>query len=208
MKKNLADIDPVTLGYVQQYFAQFMALSIDELRQLLAYCELRQFDKKQIILKAGEIDDHLSIIVRGLVRKYIYVGKTEQTLQLATEGHVVNSEISFLKREPSIVELQTLQPTMMISLRYNKMMEALERYPPGERLGRLILSKMYTKKDERRFDRALRNVRERFLEYVNRHPHMLQRVPQRYLASYLNIKPETFSRLKHLIKPAKSSSGN
>jgi hypothetical protein len=32
------------------------------------------------------------------------------------------------------------------------------------------------------------------------HPDMLQRVPQKYIASYLNIKPETFSRLKHLIK--------
>ncbi len=205
MKKTIADIDLVSLGYVQQYFAQFMELTLDELRELLRYCELRQFEKKQVILNKGEIDNYLSIVINGLVRKYIHVGKTEQTLQLATEGHVINSEISFLKREPSIVEIQTLEPTTMISLRHDKMMEALEHYPPGERLGRLILSRMYTKKDERRFDRASRNVRERFLSYIEGHPHMLQRVPQRYLASYLNIKPETFSRLKHLIKPKKKA---
>jgi hypothetical protein len=42
--------------------------------------------------------------------------------------------------------------------------------------------------------------RERFIYFVNRNPELLQRVPQKYLASYLNIKPETFSRFKHLVR--------
>src|SRR5690242_7423013 len=177
MKRTITDLDPVSLGYVQQYFAQFMTLSMDELRQLLTYCELRHFDKRQIIIRKGEQENYLNIVVVGLVRKYVQVKKTEQTLQLATEGHIINAEISFLKRVPAFVNVQALEPTTMISLRYDKMLEALEHYPPGERLGRLILSRMYVKKDERRVERASRNVRERFLDYIQRHPHMLQRVP-------------------------------
>ncbi|MEI9808160.1 MAG: hypothetical protein WDO16_09940 [Bacteroidota bacterium] len=42
--------------------------------------------------------------------------------------------------------------------------------------------------------------RERFLNFVMKNPDLMQRVPQKYLASYLNIKPETFSRFKHLLK--------
>ncbi|RYZ45663.1 MAG: TonB-dependent receptor, partial [Sphingobacteriales bacterium] len=53
------------------------------------------------------------------------------------------------------------------------------------------------------FNQVGKTTREKFLEYVNNHPHMLQRVPQKILASYLNIKPETFSRLKHLIRAQK-----
>ena len=49
-------------------------------------------------------------------------------------------------------------------------------------------------KDNRYFDQLLQSTRERFLEYVRTHPQMMQRVPQKYIASYLNIKPETFSR--------------
>jgi hypothetical protein len=55
------------------------------------------------------------------------------------------------------------------------------------------------KKDARYFDQLKTPTRDRFLEYINNHPEMLQRVPQKVLASYLNIKPETFSRLKHLL---------
>jgi hypothetical protein len=44
------------------------------------------------------------------------------------------------------------------------------------------------------------NSHERFIHFIKENPDLLQRVPQKYLASYLNIKPETFSRLKHLLK--------
>jgi hypothetical protein len=43
-------------------------------------------------------------------------------------------------------------------------------------------------------------ARERFLAFVNKNPELMRRVPQKYLASYLNIKPETFSRFKHLLR--------
>jgi hypothetical protein len=63
----------------------------------------------------------------------------------------------------------------------------------------MILQGMFIKKDENRYNRLLKSTRERFSEYMQHHPHMLQRVPQKYLASYLQIKPETFSRLKALM---------
>ena len=72
--------------------------------------------------------------------------------------------------------------------------------PGAEALGRSIVTQMFIKKDNRYMEQLNISTRERFLQYMNNHPHMLQRVPQKILASYLNIKPETFSRLKHLVK--------
>lgn len=203
MNTTLQHIPDTALEYITKYLQRFMHLSKDDVKLLMQYCELRQFDKKTMLLKEGETDNYLSIVVKGLVRKYIRVKKNEVILQLATEGHVVHSETSFLTRTPSVVELETLEPTTLISMRYDRMQEALEKYPGGEQLGRLILTRMYIKKDERKYERATKTMRERFLTYVEKHPHMLQRVPQKYLASYLNIKPETFSRLKHLVPAQK-----
>jgi hypothetical protein len=42
--------------------------------------------------------------------------------------------------------------------------------------------------------------RERFIDFVTKNPELLQRVPQKCLASFLNIKPETFSRFKHMVR--------
>ena len=196
---NLIDINPSLIEYAHRYLQRFMTITIDELKMLLSYCEIRQVEKRTILVKEGEVDNYLNMVVKGLVMKYVRVKKNDMILQLATEGHVIHSEISFLTRTPSLVFVETLEPTIMVSLTYDKMEEALDKFPQGERLGRLILTGMYVKKEESRYFRLLRSARERFLDYINAHPHMLQRVPQKYLASYLNIKPETFSRMKHLV---------
>jgi CRP-like cAMP-binding protein len=196
---NLIDINPSLIEYAHRYLQRFMTITIDELKILLSYCEIRQVEKRTILVKEGEVDNYLNMVVKGLVMKYVRVKKNDMILQLATEGHVIHSEISFLTRTPSLVFVETLEPTIMVSLTYDKMEEALDKFPQGERLGRLILTGMYVKKEESRYYRLLRSARERFLDYINAHPHMLQRVPQKYLASYLNIKPETFSRMKHLV---------
>jgi len=198
MNNAFTDIDPVYFEYAQKYIGRFMPITSEELFDLLQYCEIRRFDKRVVIVHEGEVDNYLNLVVKGLVRKYLSVGKNEVILQLATEGHVVQSEISYLTKTPSMVVLETLEPTILVSLTHNKMEEALDKLPKGERLGRLILTGMFIKKDENRYNRLLKTTRQRFFEYIEHHPHMLQRVPQKYLASYLQIKPETFSRLKAL----------
>lgn len=199
MNKAFADIDPILFDYAQKYLGRFMPITREELIELLQYCEIRKFDKRTIIVQESEVDNYLNLVVKGLIRKYLPVKKDEVILQLATEGHVVQSEISFLTRKPSMVVLETLEPTILLSLTYDKMEEALDRFPKGERLGRMILYGMFIKKDENRYNRLSKSTRQRFFDYIDHHQHMLQRVPQKYLASYLQIKPETFSRLKALL---------
>jgi CRP-like cAMP-binding protein len=196
--------DARMLEKISGYFQKFMTLSIEEMKDLMRFCELRKFEKRTVIIEEGETDNYLNLVVKGLVMKYVRVGKEDLILQLATEGHVISAEISFLTRKSSKVVIETLEPTLMVSLSYDKMLEALDHFSRGEELGRKILTSMYVKKDEKKYRWLAMGIRERFMHYIQHHPHMLQRVPQKYLASYLNIKPETFSRLKHLTRKGNS----
>jgi hypothetical protein len=69
-----------------------------------------------------------------------------------------------------------------------------------ERFGRIITTHFLLQQEQHILDTSRFTQRERFVRFVNQHPGLVQRVPQKYLASYLNIKPETFSRMKHLLK--------
>jgi len=179
---------------------RFSTISREGGEQLLPYLEVRRFDKKKKLVNQGEMEDYLNVVIKGLVRKYVASSiRGEVTLQLAIEGHIIQSEISFHHRVPSEVVIQTLEPTVLVSIHYDRMQEALNKVPEAEALGRALIMQMFIKKDARYFDQLKTSTRERFIDYMNNHPHMLQRVPQKILASYLNIKPETFSRLKHLL---------
>jgi CRP-like cAMP-binding protein len=92
---NKSSMDPIYLNYAQKYLGRFMPITREELLDLLQYCQVRTFDKRKIIVHKGEVDNYLNLVVKGLIRKYLPVRKDEVILQLATEGHVVQSEISF-----------------------------------------------------------------------------------------------------------------
>jgi CRP-like cAMP-binding protein len=193
------------LEFVHRYIQRFAPMQDEHFRMLSPYIEVRSVKKKEIILKQGEVDNYLNLVVKGIVRKYLVSGKKEKTVQLATEGHLIQSEISFHRRVPSDVELEALEPTVLVSMHYENILLALKTIPGGEEIARGIISYMFIKKDQRSYMRLKLPVRQRFLQYLQQHPHMLQRVPQKILASYLDIKPETFSRLKHLVGKGEGS---
>jgi CRP-like cAMP-binding protein len=193
----------IALDGLHRYLSGFVPLTRAEFGQLLPYIEIREFEKKVKVIDKGEIERYLNVIAWGLVRKYLPVRNREITVGLATEGHIVHSELSFHYRIPSGTVIETIEPTVFFSISYDSLQALYDQFPKAERLGRLLISDLYVRKDNRYFDQLLKNTRERFLQYVKTHPQMMQRVPQKYIASYLNIKPETFSRLKHLMRPGR-----
>ena len=193
------------LDGLHHYLSRYLPVSKLEFQYLLPYIEIREFDKKVKVTKEGEVERYFNIIARGLVRKYLPLKEGEQTTQLAMEGHIIHSELSFFYRTPSASIVETIEPTVFLSISYDSLEQLYSQHPKFERLGRLIITDLFVRKDHRFFDQLRKNTRERFLDYIKSHSHMLQRVPQKYIASYLNIKPETFSRLKHLMRPPKRS---
>jgi CRP-like cAMP-binding protein len=191
------------LDGLHHYLSRYLPLSKAEFQLLLPYLEIREYDKKVKVTREGEIEQYLNIVAKGLVRKYLPVREGEQTIQLAVEGHIIHSELSFFYRTPSNCVVETIEPTVFLSISHGSLEQLYDQFPRIERLGRLIVTDLFVKKDLHYFDQLRKSTRERFLDYIKTHSHMLQRVPQKYLASYLNIKPETFSRLKHLIQQKK-----
>lgn len=195
-----SSINKASLERLHHYLSAYVPLNKQEFGQLLPYIEIHEFDKRVKVIRYGEIERYLNIIARGAARKYLPLKNKEITIQLATEGHIIHSELSFHNRIPSGSIVETIEPTVFFSISYDNLEEMYDLFPKVERLGRLLISELFIKRDGRYFDQLNKNTRERFLEYIRTHPQMMQRVPQKYIASYLNIKPETFSRLKHLIK--------
>lgn len=197
--RNQGEVWSLLFKFLQRY----ITLTEQEFRLWQPYFELRTFGKKEVVTDYGQQENYINVVYSGLARRYVRVGNGEVTMQIAPEGHVIHAETSFHRRMPSKTIVETIEATTFISLSWDNLQLLFEKYPKAERLARLFLSEMFIVKDRRYFEMVKKSTREIFLDYVTSHPHMLQRVPQKYLASYLNIKPETFSRLKHLLRKRK-----
>ena len=187
-----------------QFLHKFITLSEQEFEESIQpYTQVRHFKKKQIITMEGEVEDFLNFVIRGLVRKYYKKGKEEINTQISTEGHIIHAQESFHSRTPSEYFVEAIEPSTLVSIRYNDLEKIYSGSHKMERLGRLVISFTMVIKDRWQMNMIKHTPRERFLDFVHKNPELLQRVPQKYLASYLNIQPETFSRFKHLLRERK-----
>ena len=183
------------------YARKFVEISEEEFRQFIyPYIIVRKYGKKQIISEAGKIENYFNFIVRGLARKYYKKGNEEINTQISFEGHIIHAQESFHSRTPSEYSIETIEPTQLTSITYQCLEKIYSSSEKMQRLGRLVITATMVLKDKWQSQLVKLSPRERFISFVTRHPELMQRVPQKYLASYLNIKPETFSRFKHLVK--------
>lgn len=184
-----------------QFLHKFITLSEEEFDQYIEpFLEVKHFKKKQILTKENEVENYLHFVTKGLVRKFYKKGKEEINTQLSTEGHIIHSQESFHSRTPSEYAVEAIEPATTVSITYDNLEKLYSQNQKMEKLGRLVITFTMVIKDRLQMNMIKHTPRERFLDFVHKNPELLQRVPQKYLASYLNIQPETFSRFKHLLR--------
>jgi CRP-like cAMP-binding protein len=183
------------------YLQRFVPVTEEEFNNYISpSIRVRKFGKKEVVTKEGDVENYYNFIVKGLARKYYKKGKEEINTQISCEGQIIHSQESFHSRTPSEYVVETIEPCIFLSLTYEDQESTYLKYPKLERLGRLAITTLFVVKDKWQMQMIKLTPRERFLAFVHKNPHLIQRVPQKFLASYLNIKPETFSRFKHLLR--------
>ncbi len=183
------------------FLRKFVTITDEEFeKSIQPVLKVRKFRKKEYLVKQGEIEHYFNFISKGIIRKYYKTSKVEHNVQISTEGQVILGQQSFLSREASEYYVEAIEPATVISIRHDKLEELYAQSKRMERLGRLVITHMMIVSDAWQMQMIKMTPRERFIAFVNKNPELMRRVPQKYLASYLNIKPETFSRFKHLLK--------
>jgi CRP-like cAMP-binding protein len=184
-----------------QFLNKFIFLTEEEFdKYIRPYLQTRHFKKKQVITVAGEVEEFFNFVSRGLARKYFNKAEEEINVQIATEGQMINAFESFYTRVPTEYCIESLEPTTLISISHDDLEKIYATNAKMERTGRMLISFAMIIKDRWQLNMMKLSPRERFLSFVKKKPELIQRVPQKYLASFLNIQPETFSRFKHLLR--------
>lgn len=196
------------LEVLRQFVSGYAALNPEDFSLLAEKVKVRSFEKREMLLRPGEVEQYMSFVIRGLCRMYFYKGRSEVILNLAKEKELISSSSSFLSGAPSNYYIETLEPTTLLSITRDDLEKVYRQNSRIERLGREMITHFVLEKEEWEHACMRLDTRERFLQFVERNPELVQRVPQKYLASYLNMKPETFSRLKHLLKKRPVAAAN
>ncbi|HEV8272019.1 MAG TPA: Crp/Fnr family transcriptional regulator [Chitinophagaceae bacterium] len=187
------------LEYFRQFINRHIELTEEEFQLLASKLRVVNFDKKTKLVEIGEIATTIYFVFKGISRRYFYRGKQEVITHLIKEGGMMGSVISFITGEPSLYALETIEPITAYALSKKDLDGLFSTGKKWEKFGRKIITAFFLQTERQILDNIRYTTKERFVNFMNQNPDLVLRVPQKYLASYLEIQPETFSRLKHLM---------
>jgi len=189
-----------TVGNLRDFISKYVSLTDSEFAYLESFFETRYFNKKDKLIKEGEVEKYLNFIQSGLARLYFVKDGEEIAMQFSVENEIICCWESYLSGKPSRFFSEALEPMVVLSITRSDLDNIYDTNPKFERLGRLYARELFLKKAEFDYHRVRVTTQERFVDFIRDNSNLLQRVPQKYLASYLDMKPETFSRLKHFTR--------
>jgi CRP-like cAMP-binding protein len=156
--------------------------------------------KGEILTRKGEVEKYMYFVKAGVLRGFYANDKTDFTGGFSYEGDLSGIPDSFLNQVPSLFYLETLTQCNVLRTSFQQIQKLYQSSIIFERMGRIIAEKMLLGLNTRHVELQCYTAEERFKVFMNRSPHLLQKIPQKYLASYLSMAPETFSRLIRNVK--------
>jgi CRP-like cAMP-binding protein len=184
------------------FLQQFVSLSEEDFLRLQKLLITRKLEKKEFLTSVGDLEQYIYYLHEGLIHQYFYLGKEMITIDLVPAGTTTNAAVSFLSGKPSHYFLQAMEPCVLVGLAKRDLEYLYHVDRKWQQLGRKLINFYLIRQENNMINNIRMSMRERFLQFAREYPTLMERVPQRRLASYLHIEPETFTRLKPLLKPA------
>lgn len=152
-------------------------------------------EKGSLICEPGEVLSKLFIIKKGLVRGYYKLNGREITTWISTNEEVFTS-VNFFTESPANEFIEAIETTYVEFIEYSALRDMFDRFHDFRYLNRRLLEMYIEFAEKRALISRIPNATDRFTYFAeNYHPEIVKRTPKKYLASFLNIRPETLSRL-------------
>jgi CRP-like cAMP-binding protein len=177
--------------------SKYVTLTEEEKSVVLSLYSHKKYRKHQFILQEGDIARYESFIISGLTRTYeIDERGQEHIVQFGIEDWWVGDLYSYLTETPTIYNIDCLEDTEVLHITRADHELLYEKVPKLERHFRLLIQNAFITTVRRLSSTLTKTAAERYSEFLERYPHISQRVPNHQIAAYLGITPQSLSRIR------------
>lgn len=189
-------ITPNAASPLIEFISQIYPLN----NEITDFIKQKTYEKKvpkgKFLLRPGEMCNHYYFICKGVLRSYLKFGQKEITVWINPENEITTAIRSMSSNKPSDEYIQAIEDCELVAIPFEAMQEMYERFPEMNKVGRMLLEEYYAASEERVYVCRIPNAQSRYLHFVESRPELANRIPLKYVASYLGMTLETLSRLR------------
>ncbi len=182
---------------LQESVNQWATLDNRQWQRLAKIFTARMIKKGDFLLLPGSMNHELVFVSRGLLRFFYNSGDgSESNKAFIAENSFAGPLAASTLSLPVIYGIQALEDTELLVANYEEFTTLFDIHPVYDRIGRKLAEQLLIHKEIRARSLLIKNATDRYLEFVERFPNLLQRIPQYHIASYLGITEVSLSRLR------------
>jgi CRP-like cAMP-binding protein len=169
---------------------------IQKLLESGLHWEKKEFKRNDFLKISGSADTQIYFIEKGSVRIFMTDENEERIIRFGYTGNIITSMDSFLSGKPSDLYIQAIRKTTVQTASKKDFYEFIQKNEENLKFWISILEDLVLQQLEREKDLLISSPKERFERVLKRSPKLFQEIPNKYIANYLRMSPETLSRLK------------
>lgn len=176
-----------------------------EVLQVCAACTFKKLRKKDVVLREGEVSRHKFFVIKGLLRNFgIDNNGTEHILRFSDAGSWTTDPESYFSGQPSKFVIDALEPAEIAMISHEDIEHLVRTIPVLDNYFRKMLINNMGHIQNRVLTAISATAEEKYTDFVQKYPNLLQRVPLHMVASYLGVSRETLTRIRQGLaaKPA------
>lgn len=178
-------------------FNEHIRLPIEAYLDLESRLVHKSLKKNELLIKEGQTIRYLPFINKGLMVNYRLDESGDQhVIQIRWTGLWLGDLYSFFSGKPTTFNIRAYHPTELLMINHETFDFITREYPVFERYFRLGIQHAYVETLNQIFNLHSLSAEERYLELIKNVPSLLDDIPHYLIASYLNIKPQSLSRIR------------
>ncbi len=181
---------------IKEYLQNFAEFSNDDWEMAKDFFKQEKIKKDDYFLKEGQYSQKIAFIESGLFRLFYQIDGEEKIMLFFYENQFMTDYFGYLTKTPSLRPIKALEDSLIYCIQSNHLKQLFNASKTWERLGRILAESAYITSVQRANRLIHDNYDTRFDSFLKENPNLLQRVPQYMIASYLDMTPETLSRVK------------
>jgi CRP-like cAMP-binding protein len=188
--------EPAAIASLLTTLSQLYPLSPEAQQYLRDHVTSCTVAKRKLLLKEGTTCEYIYFVVKGALRGFTREGSKDITTWIVVENELVSSILSLDEQVKAIENIQALEKCELLSLTLAELDGMYEKFPESNILARKILQHYYADAEKRAFIARLTKAENKYRHFLTRHQTLANRIPLKYIASYLGVTLETLSRIR------------
>lgn len=184
---------------IKKAFDKYFEAPVETWVEFVRHCDIVTFKKDEIIKESHKKEKYFYFILSGSAALFLWKKNNFVCVDFVFENNFFCDYMSLLTSKPTALQTMALEKCEMLRMTKQEF-DKITLVPVGEIIRRTAAEASFIDKQQQQIDLLTKTALQRYQDLIEKFPEIIKRTPQKHIASYLGITPQSLSRIRKMVR--------